>query len=160
MVTYNHQLIQGGGGQGMMGNTPRNVPHSQRYSTQDTQQPSTPMGKGPTNIDETHRGRPPWKQPGQPENPGPSPRKEMPQEKNDILSLGNQSFSRYLQPAPYQPGQDNPQPPDGYQHDNHHHFPSRRPRLMIAMMEVKPNASQYQEINDKTQWVQWDWKSL
>jgi hypothetical protein len=115
------------------------------------------------------RATPPWKQHAHPKNPGPSPRddqpggnpgmpprEDIPQDHHDTPSLGSRSFGGYSQPAPYPPGQDDPQPPGGYPHDSQHYFPSGRPRPRISTLKVKPDVSQYKEITDEAQWVMWD----
>jgi hypothetical protein len=81
---------------------------------------------------------------------------DIPQDNHGTSSFGNRSFGGYSQPAPYQPGWDNPQPPGGYPHDSHHYFPPGRPRSRISTLKVKPDASQYKEITDEAQWVRWD----
>jgi hypothetical protein len=116
------------GGSRTRSNTPNSFLQPQRWSTQDPKSHG-----GPTLNRTTNRPRaiPLWKQQVHPGIPGISPKntqpnvipgiphkEDTPQDHHEVssLRLGSRSFGGFSQPAPYQPGRDNPQPPGGYPH--------------------------------------------
>jgi hypothetical protein len=140
---------QAKGGPSVRSTTSNSIPHQQRWTTQDQKQCGGPI---PNRMEDQQRPASPWKQHTHPRAQGVPPRHDqpspipgiprgddIPQDNHDTSSLGNRSFGGYSQPAPYQPGRDNPQPPGGYPHDSHHYFPSGRPRPRIPTLKVKPD---------------------